>query len=294
MYHFYTNILKAIFSKKSVFDRIYAYFKTGVSALIVLSLYFVLLPSLQAQEVLVGPPGIGFNPDSSVINFNNNDYVIINIDTLDNNHYTIMVVAPQQQDTVTSKKQFYFALKNNLLYDAVLLPNLTAEAYLGKQFSLAIEGNWSWWTFKKPVKSKSFYRIQSLGAEFRYWFKSPYPLQGHAVGVYSMVGDYDIRLFTKNENSKGSLSYGSWSAGFSYAYSMPLVDRVGLEFGLAVGYLGGKYYDYNYCIMHERWEQQAKYNRRYIGPTRVGVSVVWQLGNGNNTRNKGVHNKGKE
>ena len=182
----------------------------------------------------------------------------------------------QEQDTATSKKLFYIALKNNLLYDAALLPNLTAEVYLGKQFSLAIDGNWSWWTFK----SDRFHRIQSAGTEFRYWINSPYPLRGHAVGIYSMVGDYDIRLFTKSKYSTGWLSYGSWSAGLSYAYSMPIANRVNLELGLAVGYLGGKYYDYNYCTTHERWEWQTEYNRKYFGPTRIGVSIVWLLGNG--------------
>ena len=174
-----------------------------------------------------------------------------------------------------------------MLYDLALLPNISAEVYLGKQFSLAIEGNWSWWTLDKNIRSKWYHRIQSAGAELRYWINSPTPLHGHAVGVYSMVGDYDIRLFAKNENSKGRLSYGIWSAGLSYAYSMPIANRLNLELGLAVGYLGGKYYDYNYCIQHQQWEQQTKYNGKYFGPTRVGVSVVWLLGNGYNTKKKG-------
>ena len=191
----------------------------------------------------------------------------------------MLIFTSSSQDRVaTDKKLHYFALKNNLFYDVALLPNLTAEVYLGKQLSLAIAGSLSWWTFN----SDRFYRIQSVGAELRYWINSPYPLHGHAVGVYSMVGNYDIRLLSQNEDSKGWLSYGSWSAGLSYAYSVPVANRVNLEFGLAVGYLGGKYYDYHYCLIHDRWERQAEYNRNYFGPTRVGVSIVWMLGNGSN------------
>ena len=285
MYYFYTNMLKPIFSKKPNLERTNTCFKTGFPVLIMLLLYFTPQSSLWAQEISVNPPSIEYNLDSSAVDDNND----IALDTLGGNHDTMMVFPLPPQDTIQSKKLFYFALKNNLLYDAVLLPNLTAEVYLGKQFSLAIEGNWSWWALNKSIKSDWFHRIQSVGAEFRYWINSPSPFQGHAVGIYSMVGDYDIRLFTENEDSKGWLSYGSWSTGLSYAYNMPIAKRINLEFGFAVGYLGGKYYEYNYCMTHERWEQQAKYNRNYFGPTRVGVSVVWLLGNGNNTRNRGVN-----
>ena len=276
--YYYVNKQTIIISKKTAFDEIYAHFRTGMPAFIVLFLCFVLQPSLQAQDVnvFVFPATLKSNPNSSITNSN------------ENRENTTAYTSPLQ-DTVKNKKLFYFALKNNLLYDAVLLPNITAEAYLGKQFSLAIEGNWSWWTFDKPKKYEWVHRIQSVSAEFRYWFNSPYPLQGHAVGVYSMIGDYDIRLFPKNEDSKGWLSYGSWSTGLSYAYSMPIADRLNLEFGIAMGYLSGKYYKYNYCMMHERWEQQEKYNRKYLGLTRVGVSVVWQFGNGYNTKNRGVN-----
>ena len=180
------------------------------------------------------------------------------------------------------KRPVYLALKTNLIYDALLLPNLTTEIYLGKNWSLAVEGNWSWWTFNnKPVQNSWVHRIQAAGAELRYWVKSPYPLQGHAVGLYSMIGNYDMRFFAENEDSKGHLSYQSWSAGFSYAYSMAIANRFNLEFGLALGYMGGRDYQYDYCMVHKQWEQNAIKNRRYFGPTRVGVSLVWLIGTEN-------------
>jgi hypothetical protein len=96
-----------------------------------------------------------------------------------------------------------------------------------------------------------------------------------------MFGDYDVRFSTKDEYSKGWLSYGSWSAGLSYAYSMPIARKFNIEFGLAFGYLGGKYYQYDYCMRHEEWTQRAVYNRKYFGPTRIGVSIVWLPFTGN-------------
>ena len=55
------------------------------------------------------------------------------------------------QNTATREKLYYFALKNNLLYDDALLPNSIAKVYLGKQFLFAIEDNRSWSVGASPV-----------------------------------------------------------------------------------------------------------------------------------------------
>ena len=183
-------------------------------------------------------------------------------------------------------KPLHIALKTNLLYDVALLPNLTVEWYMGKQWSLAVEGNENWWIFGSPVQDRQYYRIQMAGIELRRWFKSPYPLHGHALGIYSMIGNYDARFSPKDENSTGYLSYLSWSAGLSYAYSFPIARRFNLELGLAAGYVGGRYYKYNYYMPDKEWERLATYNRGYIGPTRASVSLVWLLGTGNYTKLK--------
>jgi hypothetical protein len=196
-------------------------------------------------------------------------------------------------DTVTvhlpearTKKPLHLAVKTNLLYDAMLLPNLTAEVWLGNRWSLAVEGSWSWWSFGNPVQEQWVHRIQTAGAELRYWVKSPYPLHGHALGAYGMSGNYDMRLFPRNEHSKGELSYGSWSAGLSYAYSMPIARKLNLEFGFALGYVEGKYYKYDYCMRHQEWNKRAAYNRHYFGPTRIGISLVWLPATGNKINKK--------
>ncbi|MDR0811232.1 MAG: DUF3575 domain-containing protein, partial [Paludibacter sp.] len=157
---------------------------------------------------------------------------------------TVYITRFVQQEQ-NNKNPFYFALKTNLIYDAALLPNLTAEFYLGRQWSLAVEGNLSWWIFDEPKQNWWYHRIQAGGVELRKWFASPYPLQGHAIGLYTLYGNYDVRLFTADEHSKGWLSYQSYSAGLSYAYAMPIAKHFNLEFGLAFGYLGGRYYQYD-------------------------------------------------
>ncbi len=188
---------------------------------------------------------------------------------------------PELLKKPSHRKPLHIALKNNFLYDAILLPNLSAEWYMGKQWSLVVEGGWSWWTFGYPVQNEWKYRIQVCDVELRRWFKSSYPLHGQALGFYAMIGNYDIRLAPKDENSIGEQSYSSWSTGLSYTYSFPIARRFNLEMGLAVGYVGGRYYKYDYSMKYQHWREQARYNRSYVGPTRASISIVWLLGTGN-------------
>lgn len=183
------------------------------------------------------------------------------------------------------KKPLYVALKTNLIYDLLLVPNLSLEWYVGNNWSLAAEGNWTWNTTGGKPENRWYYRIQMAGVELRRWIKSPHPLQGHAVGLYGMIGDYDIRLFPKDESSQGELSRRSWSAGLSYGYSMPIARRLNLEFGAAAGCVWGVYYKYNF-LREDKYGQLIKYNRKYIGLTRLNVSLVWMLGEDNNYKKK--------
>jgi hypothetical protein len=215
------------------------------------------------------------------------DTVFLKSDTI----YIHTTTTESVRPTELSKTQspLYLALKTNLLYDAALLPNLSAEWYMGKDWSLVVEGNWSWWTFDRPIQNWWYHRIQVAGIELRKWVNSPYPLHGHAFGAYTMLGNYDARFFTEDEYTKGQLSYQSWSAGLSYAYSFPIARRLNLEAGVAFGYVGGRYYQYDYCMTHDHWAQRAMYNRNYWGPTRIGLSLVWRLGSGNDEKSKSTY-----
>jgi len=260
-----------IFVKKSTFTRKIHLNKTSFLVFVIFLLCLVNLSSLQAQSPVRSRE---FPMDDN--------YVLR--DTMYLRKYIVTINTFNQ----FHRKPVYIAIKNNLLYDAAFLPNLAAEVYLGSNLSLEVKGNWSWWTFNQPVQYEWFHRIQSVGGELRYWFNSPFPLHGHAIGLYGMTGNYDLRLFPKNENSKGALSNRSWSTGLSYAYSVPISCYFNIEFGISVGYIGGKYYPYNYCIEDQWWAQQDEKDRHYFGPTQAGISLVWLVGSGNSNKKRDV------
>ena len=181
-------------------------------------------------------------------------------------------------NTLYVKKPQYYAVKTNLLYDAALLPNLALEFSLGSRWSVEVEGNWSWWNTQ--LTHYNCWRIQTAGLEFRKWLGDPEqtPLTGHYLGLYGMAGTYDVRF----KGKVGHLSDMSYSFGISYGYSFPISRSLNMEFGIGVGYFGGKYERYQWDNETETFPWISTERRRYFGPTKAKASLVWLLGSGKN------------
>lgn len=189
----------------------------------------------------------------------------------------ISIVEPE---SLTVKKGgLRWALKTNALYDLMFAPNAMAEFDLGNRWSVAAGGTWSWWKFG----NKFFHRVQIGEVEGRKWFgSSSYtPFTGFYAGVYAMAGTYDIML----GGNMGSLSDFSYSTGITMGYSMPLGRRLNLEMGIGVGYFGGRYKKYTYSADDGGcYPWQGTFERRYIGPTKANVSLVWLMGGAQNKK----------
>lgn len=99
---------------------------------------------------------------------------------------TIVAVSPE------TSKPFYMALKTNMLYDVLAVPNIGVEFYLGKNWS--ISGNWmyGWW---KKNSSHRYWRIYGGDLAVRYWLgkkANEKPLTGHHIGIYGQAFTYDF------------------------------------------------------------------------------------------------------
>lgn len=179
-----------------------------------------------------------------------------------------------------AKRPFYMAAKTNLLYDAAMVPNVGLEFSLGKGWSVG--GNWmyAWW--RKDSKHR-YWRVYGGELDVRKYFgrkASEKPLQGHHVGVYAGGLTYDFET-----GGKGYLSHFSYVVGAEYGYSLPLAKRLNMDFGLGIGYAGGKYKTYEPEDGHYVYKETKK--RRWFGPTKAEVSLVWLLGRGNVNTKKG-------
>ena len=65
------------------------------------------------------------------------------------------------------RKPFYMALKTNLLYDMAALPNIAAEFYLGKKFSIGANWMYGWWDNDNRHR---YWRAYGGDIAGRWWF----------------------------------------------------------------------------------------------------------------------------
>ena len=174
----------------------------------------------------------------------------------------------------------YFALKSNLLYDALLVPNLSLEASIGSGWTLGASGMLAWWS--KDAKHR-YWRIYGGDLEIRKYFgtlSKSKPLQGHHLGIYGDFLTYDFEF-----GAKGYQSKATYAAGIKYGYSHPIANRLNLDFALGIGYLHSNYKTYvprDGCYVYQETKKQ-----KWLGPTQAEISLVWLLGKGNTNKKKG-------
>lgn len=176
---------------------------------------------------------------------------------------------------------FYMAAKTNMLYDLAMVPNVGVEFYLGKNYSLSANWMYSWW---KKHTWHWFWRTYGGDIEVRKWFgekAQEKPLQGWHAGVYAQMITYDFET-----GGRGYLGdRWTWGGGVSIGYSMPIKRRLNLDFTLGLGYLGGEYKEY--LPIDDCYVWQTTKNRRWFGPTKLEVTLVWLLGRGNYNAEEG-------
>ncbi|MDO5322322.1 MAG: DUF3575 domain-containing protein [Bacteroidia bacterium] len=207
------------------------------------------------------------------------EVVIVPVETPEVKEEPVVVeqVAPIEEpvEVKPKAKETFFALKTNLLYDAVTMVNAEIEVPIGKRFSIMVEDVFPWWEFQKNK-----YALQNweIGVETRFWFKKwgydDRKLLGFFVGPYGMSGKGDIQW-------DKDLCYQATylSAGLSGGFVIPLGKKKhwgNMEFSLSAGWLRANYQHYqpaaDYSVLI-----RDPYNAgqvTYFGPTKLKVSLV--------------------
>lgn len=189
-------------------------------------------------------------------------------------------------------RPFYMALKTNLLYDALALPNIGAEFYLGKNLSVA--GNWMYGWWDKDNRHR-YWRAYGGDLALRWWFGSQAhakPLTGHHIGLYGGVITYDFEFGGKGYMG-GLPGRSLWArcnrvAGVEYGYSLPVARRLNIDFTIGIGYFGGKYMKYVPGENKGEYIWQSTHNLKWFGPTKAEISLVWLIGCDNYNRKGGA------
>ena len=179
------------------------------------------------------------------------------------------------------RRPLYVSLKTNMLYDALLIPSIGAEVYLGHD--LSINGNWSyaWW---KCDHRHNYWRYYGGDVAVRKWFgrrAAEKPLTGFHAGLYAQLFTYDFELGHRGQMGN-KYNYGG---GLEGGFALPVARRINIDFTLGAGYIGGRYHEYVPIDNHYVW--QATKRRNWFGPTKAEVSLVWLIGHGNVNDKKG-------
>ncbi len=185
------------------------------------------------------------------------------------------------------------AVKTNLLFDALLAPNIEVEVPFGKKhrWSVMAELWCPWWRLDRNTAgdvnkyyrsdqrpTRIAYQLLTAGAELRYWFpgrcSAGVPvLTGPFVGVYAAGGKYDLGRDGKGDQGQFV------SIGISAGYSWPLARHWNLELSAAVGYIGGPKVHYENEFDDARLIYRSNDDwKSWFAPTKLKLSLVYIIG----------------
>ncbi len=165
------------------------------------------------------------------------------------------------------------ALKTNLLYYGILMPNLELEWLINRNWSVALEGNVAWWG--RYSKNKS-YRLAVIDAEVRRWIKPRSPWHGMYVGVIAGGGWYDLLKKSPGKRGEGLMT------GLSFGYMWPLGRHLSLDAEIGAGYVYTRYKEYDPVDGHHLYLRTRQLN--YFGPIKLKFSIVWRFLEGKNIK----------
>lgn len=175
------------------------------------------------------------------------------------------------------------AVKSNVIYDLIAVPNIGIELGLCNQWSLGANVMYGWWTDHREFYWRTYATDISIRKYFGGW-QCAHPLQGHHIGIYGGVATYDYEL-----GGRGYISdyQDEWSRyfGLDYGWSMPISRHLNLDMSLGLGYFGGQYKDYlpvmNDCPEELHYVWQSTRHIDYWGPTKLEIALVWIIGRNN-------------
>lgn len=180
-----------------------------------------------------------------------------------------------------------FALKTNMLFDAVTALNGELEIPIGSRHSILAEVVWPWWLQKSH--NRWCFEMGSGSLEYRLWFRSwkrhktwaewkqtrRQPLRGGFIGVYAGGGYYDFQ-WKRNNGYQGEF----YSAGLTLGVSRYVSRFVRIEFSIGGGVVQTKYRTYHIDDntptnpdADQHLIRDGRQRKLWIGPTKAKISL---------------------
>lgn len=235
-------------------------------------------PFLRTAQVMLEYEVIEHIPDSIMPPPSYADAVVGVPESLEGMGYTLHEVEVEKECN-----PFFMNIRSNMLYDVLAVPNLGAEFYIGKNWSIGANWMYAWWS---KNSSHRYWRLYGGDINLRKWFGSKAkakPLTGHHVGILAQTQTWDFEFGGKGymggKPGGNIFDRANYGASIEYGFSLPVAERLNIDFSVAAGYIGGKYVTYTPQGAGYVWTATKQFN--WFGPTKAEISLVWQIGCGN-------------
>lgn len=163
------------------------------------------------------------------------------------------------------------ALKTNLLFDAILVPNIGVQVNTINNWAIYADVMYAGWDIPTKHYYWDLYGAQ-IGARKYFGEKSRERIfSGHHYGAYCQALAYDLQLGHIGQQTP-TLNIGF---GIDYGYSFPITRTLNLDLEVGIGYIGGKYHEYIVDEEHYTW--RGTIERNWFGPTKAQVTLVWLI-----------------
>lgn len=169
-----------------------------------------------------------------------------------------------------------FAVKTNLVSDALANANIGAEMTLAPRWSADFTGDFNFWNLSHQRKWKHWL----VQPEVRYWFCEA--MGGHFVAAHLIGGEYNMggldmpfKFLGTDFHKLRDSRFQGWmaGAGVAYGYSWLLGKHWNLEAEIGIGYVYSRY-DRFECAGCGRKVESGK-SHHYVGPTKAAVNLVY-------------------
>lgn len=167
------------------------------------------------------------------------------------------------------------ALKTNLLYDAVLTPNIGVEVGLAPKWTIDVTGQLNAWNV-----NKHYWKHWMVQPEARYWFCQRFA--GHFVGAHALGGQFNVGNLDIPVDFLGTdfhrlkdYRYQGWmvGAGVAYGYSWILDRHWNIEAEIGIGWIYTRYDKYRCANCGKKISENKHHN--YYGPTKAAINLIY-------------------
>jgi len=168
--------------------------------------------------------------------------------------------------SASKPKPTSIALKTNLISGLGLTPNGGVELACDSSFSLEISGSYN----SLDLSNDRKWQHWMIQQEFRFWSKQSF--SGAFFGIYGLTGKFNMSGLPLGGLRGNRIEGSAIGGGVSYGYSRRLSPQWSLEAMLGFAYV---HFAYNKYSSKSDAQYFGSYEKKYFGPTKIGVSLVY-------------------